>query len=180
MHTRILALLMLALSVHTCLADTAAVIDQRVGEALASFGKKYAGARKLLASAAGVLVFPKVYKAGMVVGGEYGEGALRIKGRTVEYYTTAAASLGLQLGAQKKTIILLFMKPDVLERLRKSKGWKVGVDASVTLVDLGAGGSMDSVQANQPILGFVLGRAGLMYNLTLEGSKITKFNPRRK
>lgn len=180
MHTRILALLILVLSFRTCLADTAAVIDQRVGEALASFGKQYAGARKLLQGAAGVLVFPKVYKAGMVVGGEYGEGALRIKGRTVEYYTTAAASLGLQLGAQKKTIILVFMRQDVLARLRKSKGWKVGVDASVTLVDLGAGGSIDSVQANQPILGFVLGRAGLMYNLTLEGSKITKFNPRRR
>ena len=160
-------------------AETAAVIDQRVDEALANFSKQVGGARKLMQEAAGVLVFPKVYKAGLIVGGEYGEGALRIRGRTVEYYTTAAASLGLQLGAQKKTIILLFMRRDVLERLRNSKGWKVGVDASVTLVDVGAGGSMDSAQLNKPILGFVLGRAGLMYNLTLEGSKITKFSPRR-
>lgn len=182
MLTRSLAfLLFAALSfVQPCHADSAATIDQRVDEALERFEKQYAGARKLIRSAAGALVFPKVYKAGVVVGGEYGEGALRIKGRTVEYYTTAAASLGLQLGAQKKTIILLFMRPDVLANLRKSKGWKVGVDASVTLVDLGAGGSMDTVQVNQPILGFVMGRAGLMYNLTLEGSKITKFSPRKR
>lgn len=180
MSIRSLALMFLVLSFQTCLADSAETIDQRVTEALASFTKQYAGARKLIQSAAGVLVFPKVYKAGLVVGGEYGEGALRIKGRTVEYYTTAAASLGLQLGAQKKTIILLYMRPDALAKLRNSKGYKVGVDASVTLVDLGAGGTMDSAQVNQPILGFVLGRAGLMYNLTLEGSKITKFTPRRK
>lgn len=174
-------LLLVALSVvQPCRADTAATIDRRVSESLASFRKQFGGARRLLDSAAGVLVFPKVYKAGVVVGGEYGEGALRIKGRTVEYYTTAAASLGLQLGAQKKTIILVFMRRDVLEKLRSSQGWKVGVDASVTLVDLSAGGSMDTVQVNQPILGFVLGRAGLMYNLTLEGSKITKFSPRRR
>ena len=163
-----------------CAAATATAIDEEVDAALVSFQKQFAGARRLLKSAAGVLVFPKVYKAGMIVGGEYGEGALRVGGRSVEYYTTASASLGLQLGAQKKTIILLFMQQPVLEHLRKGKGWKVGVDASVTLVDLSRGGATDSDQLNQPILGFVLGRAGLMYNLTLEGSKITKFNPRRR
>ena len=177
---RALSLLLLAALFAPCRADTAAVIDQRVDEALESFQRQFKGAHRLLESAAGVLVFPKVYKAGLVVGGEYGEGALRIRRQTVEYYTTAAASLGLQLGAQKKTIILLFMRRDVLEKLRHSKGWKVGVDASVTLVDVGGGGSMDSVQVNQPILGFVLGRAGLMYNLTLEGTKITRFTPRRR
>ena len=163
-----------------CAAASAAAIDEQVDTALVSFQRQFAGARGLLKSAAGVLVFPKVYKAGIVVGGEYGEGALRIRGRTVEYYTTAAASLGLQLGAQKKTIIFLFMQQPVLERLRKGKGWKVGVDASVTLVDVGGGGATDSEQLNKPILGFVLGRSGLMYNLTLEGSKITKFVPRKR
>lgn len=166
--------------VSPCRADTAAVIDQRVDEALANFAKQVPGARKLVREAAGVLVFPKVYKGGFIVGGEYGEGALRIRGLTVEYYSTASASLGLQLGAQKKTIILLFMRRDVLDKLRNSKGWKVGVDASVALVDVSAGGQMDTAQVNKPILGFVLGRAGLMYNLTLEGSKITKINPRRR
>lgn len=163
-----------------CEAATARAIDEQINTALVSFEKQVAGARKLLKSAAGVLVFPRVYKAGVVVGGEYGEGALRVRGRSVEYYTTASASLGLQLGAQKKTIILLFMQQKVLEKLRKGKGWKVGVDASVTLVDVGAGGATDSAQLNKPILGFVLGRAGLMYNLTLEGSKITKFSPRKR
>ena len=165
---------------RACKAATAAAIDEQVDAALVSFQKQFAGAPRLLKAAAGVLVFPKVYKAGMIVGGEYGEGALRVRGRSVEYYTTASASLGLQLGAQKKTIILLFMQQPVLERLRKGNGWKVGVDASVTLVDMGGGGATDSEQLNKPILGFVLGRAGLMYNLTLEGSKITKYNPRRR
>ena len=84
-----------------------------------------------------MLVFPAVFKAGIGLGGEYGEGALRVKGKTVDYYSTAAASLGLQLGAQKKAIIILFMQKEALEKFQNSSGWKAGVDASVALVTVG-------------------------------------------
>jgi lipid-binding SYLF domain-containing protein len=113
-------------------------------------------------------------KAGIGVGGEYGEGALRIGGKTVDYYNTAAASIGFQLGAQKKTIILVFMQQEALKKFRASSGWKAGVDGSVALITVGVEGSIDTTKIKDPIVGFVFGQKGLMYNLTLEGSKFTK------
>jgi len=95
--------------------------------------------REYLKQAKGVLVFPKVFKAGFGFGGEYGEGALRIKGKTVDYYSTAAASFGFQIGVQKKSIILLFTQQAALKHFRESSGWKAGVDGSVALATLGAG-----------------------------------------
>jgi lipid-binding SYLF domain-containing protein len=115
-----------------------------------------------------------VVKAGLGVGGEYGEGALRIDTETVGYYNTVAASVGFQLGAQSKTVILLFMTAEALADFRESNGWEVGVDGSVALVSIGAGGSLDTHTLQQPIIGFVFNNKGLMYNLTLEGSKISE------
>ena len=119
-------------------------------------------------------MFPEVIKAGVGIGGEYGEGALLIKGKTVAYYSTASASIGFQLGAQIKSQIILFMNPKVLETFRRSKGWKAGVDGSVALATLGAGGEISTETAKKPIIGFIFSNKGLMYNLTFEGSKITR------
>jgi lipid-binding SYLF domain-containing protein len=132
------------------------------------------GGNEVLKKAAGVLVFPTVFKAGIGLGGEYGEGALLIKRKTVDYYSTATASIGFQLGAQKKTIIIAFMDKGALKDFRNSDGWKVGADASVTVIAIGADGSIDTAKTNKPIVAFVFDQKGLMYNLTLEGSKITK------
>lgn len=157
-------------------AASAKEIDIKVDAALEKFREKVDGADDFLASAKGVLVFPAVYKAGIGIGGEYGEGALRIGGKTVDYYNTAAASIGFQLGAQAKTVIIVFMQDKALEKFRNSKGWEAGVDGSVALVELGAGGSLDTTNIRDPIVGFVFANRGLMYNLTLEGSKITKLD----
>lgn len=157
-------------------AGSAKVIDAGVDDSLENFYKKVGEAKGLAEKANGVLVFPSVIKAGFGIGGEYGEGALRIKGKTVDYYSTAAASIGFQLGAQSKTVILMFMTEKALKKFRDSKGWEVGVDASVALIEVGAGGSLDTTNLKQPILGFVVGQKGLMYNLTLEGSKMTKLS----
>jgi len=147
-----------------------------VDVALEKFEKDVAGSKQFLATAKGLLVFPNVIKAGIGFGGEYGEGALRISGKTVSYYNTMAGSFGLQLGAQAKTIVLVFLDEDALKQFRKSEGWKVGVDGSVAVIAIGAGTSLDSSKLNQPIVGFVLDQKGLMYNLTLEGSKFTRIN----
>ena len=155
-------------------AATAKEIDVSVDVALERFQKEVSGANDFLQSAKGVLVFPSVYKAGFVVGGEYGEGALRIDGKTVDYYSTVAGSWGLQLGAQKKTVILVFMQNEALKKFRNSEGWKAGVDGSVALITVGVEGSIDTTKIKDPIVGFVFGQKGLMYNLTLEGSKYTK------
>jgi lipid-binding SYLF domain-containing protein len=155
-------------------AATAKEIDVSVDVALERFHKQVKGGKEFLQSAKGVLVFPRVIKAGFGIGGEYGEGALRIGGNTVDYYNTAAASIGFQLGAQSKTVILVFMQQEALKDFRASSGWEVGVDGSVALITLGAGGSIDTTSIKAPILGFVISQKGLMYNLTLEGSKFTK------
>jgi lipid-binding SYLF domain-containing protein len=156
------------------LAGTASEIDYDVDRSLERFYGEVRDGKDLVKKAKGVLVFPAVYKAGLGLGGEYGEGALRIKGKTVDYYNTAAASLGFQLGVQKKTIVILFMEAAALEKFRYSSGWKAGVDASVAIVTVGAGGAMDTSKYKEPILGFIIGQKGLMYNLTLEGAKFTK------
>jgi lipid-binding SYLF domain-containing protein len=160
-------------------ARTAAEVNAAVDRALAQFTAQIKGSRQLLATAKGVLVFPDVIKAGAGIGAEFGEGALRIGGRTVAYYSFASASIGLQLGIQKKDIIIVFLDSAALNQFRAkgpNEGWQVGVDGSVVLVNVGAGASIDSEKLNQPIVGFVVGQKGLMYNLTLEGSKITKIN----
>lgn len=158
------------------LADSAAEIDADVDDALARFESEVNGAEVFLSNAAGVLVFPRVIKAGIGIGGEYGKGALRVDGKTVDYYSTAAGSFGFQLGAQAKSIVIAFMTQESLAKFRESAGFKVGVDGSVALIDLGAGKAIDTANIKDPVVGFVFGSKGLMYNLTLEGTKFTKLD----
>jgi lipid-binding SYLF domain-containing protein len=175
LNSGVLALLFLVLTaMSTVQAASKEEIDIEVNAALERFRKEVTGSDQFLAKAKGVLVFPEVIKAGIGVGGEYGEGALRINGKTVDYYNTAAASIGLQLGAQMKTVILVFLQADALEKFRNTEGWEVGVDGSVALVEFGAGKDINSVSITDPVVGFVFSNKGLMYNLTLEGSKISK------
>lgn len=172
-------LLLLLLVLETCTPIWAASkqeIDIKVNAALERFAEEVNGGSAFLSKAQGVLVFPSVVKAGLGIGGEYGEGALRIGGKTVDYYSTAAASIGLQLGAQAKTIVLVFLDAKALSNFRDSNGWKAGVDGSVAVVEWGAGGDINTVDIADPIVGFVFSNKGLMYNLTLEGSKFTKLN----
>jgi lipid-binding SYLF domain-containing protein len=152
-------------------------IDAGVQDTLREFSYRIGGARELLAKSAAVLVFPTVYKAGMGVGGEYGEGALLIRGQTAGYYNTISASVGFQLGAQARSVIIAFMTPEALAGFRRVKGWKVGVDGSIALITVGVGGSVDSSKIVSPIVGFIFDGKGLMYNLTLEGSKISRIYP---
>ena len=158
------------------LAADAREIDVSVNVALEQFHKEVEGAGQFLANSKGYLVFPKVVKAGLGIGGEYGEGALQIEGKTVAYYSTAAASIGFQLGVQKKSVIIVFLVGDALAKFRNSEGWEVGVDGSVALIKVGAHGSIDTNNIKDPIVAFVFGQKGLMYNLTLEGSKFTKLD----
>jgi lipid-binding SYLF domain-containing protein len=157
-------------------AATAGEINASVNTTLDRFYRQIPGARELSARAAGVLVFPTVLKAGFGVGGEYGEGAMRVGGKTVGYYNTVAASFGFQLGAQARSVIIMFMTPEALAGFRRVEGFKVGVDGSVAIIVVGAGGSIDTDKVTSPVIGFILDPKGLMYNLTLEGSKITRIS----
>ncbi len=123
------------------------------------------------------MVFPSVVKAGIGFGGEYGEGLLIIRGRPGGYYNLVSASFGFQLGVQERSVIIMFMTNEALAGFEASAGWKVGVDGSVAIVTLGAGGSIDTDKITDPVIGFILDPEGLMLNLTLEGSKISRISP---
>jgi len=173
----ILILIVSFMAVHGMAhAASPAKIDRRSDEALATFREDVSGADAVLAKAAGVLIFPSIKKAGIGIGGEHGQGALRIKGKTVAYYSTSSASIGFQLGAQTRRQIIVFLDPKALEKFRYSDGWEIGVDASVTVITIGAGGAIDATQLSQPVVAFVFDGKGLMYNLSLEGSKINQIH----
>jgi lipid-binding SYLF domain-containing protein len=160
----------------TAFAANAAEIDIKVDETLKRFKQEVPGGDRYLAKAKGALVFPNVIKAGFGIGGEYGEGALRIGTETVAYYSTAGASIGFQLGVQSKSVIIVFLEDKALEYFQSSKGWEAGVDGSVAVVEWGVGEDINTINVEDPIVGFVFGNKGLMFNLTLEGSKFTRIN----
>jgi lipid-binding SYLF domain-containing protein len=172
----LLALVAIIVSAPQSHAASGREIDAGVHETLDRFFHKVGGARELANKAVGILVFPSVVKAGFGVGGEYGEGALMIEGRNAGYYNTVSASFGFQLGVQARSVIIAFMTPQALRQFRNTAGWKVGADASVAIITVGAGGSIDTNKITSPVVGFILDPKGLMYNLTLEGSKITRIS----
>jgi len=174
---RLVMLAVLALASAGC-ATSASSINRQADHTLGIFADQVNGSEIFLNQAAGYLVFPRVLKAGAGVGGETGEGVLRVGGATVAYYRTTSGSIGFQLGAQAKSIVIAFLTRESLERFRNSSGWKVGVDGSVALIDIGAGKTIDSDNVRDPVVGFIFGSKGLMYNLTLEGTKFTRIDKR--
>jgi lipid-binding SYLF domain-containing protein len=155
-------------------AASAYDIDTGVAATLDRFHRHAYWSRDMAKRAAGILVFPTIVKAGFGFGGEYGEGSLLVRGRPAAYYNTVSASFGFQLGAQARSVVIMFMTPDALDGFYRKDGWKVGVDGSVTVIAVGAGGAVDTNTINNPIVGFIFDQKGLMYNLTLEGSKISR------
>lgn len=151
-------------------------IDAGIDTALTRLYAAAPGSRELVEKARGTLVFPSVIAAGFWVGGQYGEGALRVGNATANYYSTASASVGLQIGAQSKALIFLFMTQDALDKFRNREGWSVGGDASVAVLKVGANGNIDTSTVTATVLAFVLTNSGLMANLTLEGTKVSRLN----
>ena len=155
-------------------AASKAEIDTDVQFALTAFYNLSPGNKELASKAAGVLIFPSIMKAGFFVGGDYGEGALLVEGRTVDYYSTAAISFGLQLGAQSRSEVILFMDKNALENFRLHDGWAAGLDGSVAVIDSGMAKGIDTTTVQEPVIAFIFSSKGLMGNLSLEGSKFSK------
>ncbi|MCR4466317.1 YSC84-related protein [Burkholderia sp. SCN-KJ] len=149
-------------------------IDSSVDATLSRMYSTVKGSRELVAKSRGVLVFPDVLQAGFIVGGQSGNGALRVGGSTVGYYNTSSLSVGLQAGAQSKAIVFLFMTQEALDEFRGSDGWAAGAGASVALVKMGANGAVDSNTATAPVQVIVLTNAGLMGDVSINGTKVTK------
>jgi lipid-binding SYLF domain-containing protein len=158
-------------------AETAAEIDRDVDSAIEKLFASSPAAKELSKVSKGILVFPDVIKAGLIIGGQYGKGALRVGGKTVGYYSTAAASYGLQAGAQSFGYAMFFMTEGALEYLKKSSGWEVGVGPSIVVVDEGLARSLSTTTAKEDIYVFFFSQKGLMAGLGIQGSKITQINP---
>jgi len=172
----LLSCLMLFLAVPLTFAASAGEINAGADHALSTLYKTVRGSHNVVDRAKGVLVMPNVYRAGFGVGGEYGQGVLRMGSKPVDYYNLVSASYGLQIGAQKQSIILVFMTDSALRNFQNSSGWRVGADAEVTVVKTGADGSIESNTLNKPVIAFVVGQKGLMAGVSIEGAKFNKIN----
>jgi lipid-binding SYLF domain-containing protein len=158
------------------LAKTAKEVDASVDVAIERFYKQVKGAEEFVKTSKGMLVMPNVVKGAFIIGGEYGQGALRIGGKSVDYYNTISGSFGFQIGGESKDIILLFMTDEALENFRASKGWEAGVDGNVALISVGAGGRADTTTLKDPIVGFVFDAKGLIADVSLKGAKFSKLD----
>jgi lipid-binding SYLF domain-containing protein len=149
-------------------------INAGVDSTLSRLYENVNGSRELVAKARGVLVFPSVISAGFWIGAQYGEGALRVNGQTTGYYSTVAGSFGLQIGAQSKALVFLFMTQEALDEFLHSQGWAAGADATVAVLKVGANGAVDTSTATSPVEAFVLTNGGLMAGVSLEGTKVSR------
>ncbi|MGE0716434.1 MAG: YSC84-related protein [Alphaproteobacteria bacterium] len=152
-------------------------IDRDVSNALANLYRKSPGARALSKNAKGILTFPRIVKAGLMVGAQSGRGALRKHGHTTGYYRTTGVSYGLQAGAQSFGYALFFMTTDAVRYLERSRGWEIGSGPSVVVADEGIAGSLTTTSARSDVYAFIFDQSGLMAGLGIQGSKITRINP---
>ena len=136
--------------------------------------QRSAAAKRLKQEAKAILVFPSIVKGGFVVGGQYGEGALRKQGKTVGYYSSVSGSYGLQAGLQKFGYAIFFMKDAALTYLDNSEGWEIGVGPSVVIVDEGVARTLTTTTGRSDVYAFIFNQKGLMAGLGLQGSKITR------
>ena len=168
---------LMAIGADPVSAKSAAEIDAETNQALETLYDQSSAASELGGKASGILVFPGITKGGFIIGGEYGEGALRVDGKTQGYYSSASGSIGLQIGISSRSLGIMFMTDEALKEFTNADGWEAGVDADVTVVDTGATGSLDTTTAQSPVIGFNFGEEGLMAGVSVEGTKVTKIDP---
>ena len=177
------AALTIALAVITSVNPNLAVaadkaeINRDVDTALVKLYSGSTEAKLLAEKAAGILVFPSIVKGGFIIGGMYGEGALRVNGKTTGYYNAVAASYGLQAGVQTFGYAVMFMNEAKLKYLDESDGWEIGGAPSLVIVDKGAAGSLSTTSVRDDIYVFFFDQTGLMAGLGLQGTKISRINP---
>ncbi len=165
---------LLVLAASPARAADAAQLDQAAQAALQDLYAKVPAAKVLGEKARAILVFPSITKAGLVVGGQYGEGALIRGGKTVAYYSTAGASYGLQAGVQKYGYAMMFMTDAAFQALDKVDGFEVGVGPTVVVVDEGVARNATTATMKDDIYAFVFDQKGLMAGIGIQGTKITK------
>lgn len=155
----------------------AATIDARVNSTLDEMYRAYPGTRDLSNRAAGILVMPLITEVGLGLGGSYGRGALRVRDSTVDYYSAASGSAGLQVGAQQFSHVLFFMTPEALLEFRQSPGWAAGADVEYAVNSQSEMLRAETTTSLSPVIAVVFGQTGLRLGATLEGTKYTRIIP---
>lgn len=177
LNALMLAFLLTILFTQITFAKTAQEIDKEVDAAIEKFKKEVPGGANFLPKTKGYLVFPSVIKAGLIVGGKYDEGALRINGVTKHYYDMTAASIGFQAGAQEYSMLIAYLSDAALTNFVKSNGWEAGVDGSITVSDWGKSKDISSMSFEKPIIAFIYGEKGLMASISIAGTKFRRIAP---
>lgn len=179
LHSALCSIMLLGMTLAAASVSDAASAAEISRDAKAALQKLYAKsppAKALGEKATAILVFPGITKGGLIVGGQYGEGALMKRGRTMGYYNTVSVSYGLQAGVQKYGYALFFMTESALAYLDRSDGWELGTGPSIVVVDVGASGGITTTTAKSDVYAFFFDQKGLMAGLGLQGTKITKIN----
>jgi lipid-binding SYLF domain-containing protein len=164
------------MSTRPAVAATAAEIDRDAAAALNRLYDQEPKAKELGAIAKGIMVFPKIYKAGFIGGAHFGEGTLLVKGKSVGYYNSVEGSYGLQAGVQRYSYVLFIMKDSVLDDFQNSNGFELGVGPSIVVVDAGVARTLTNTTIKDDIYAFIFGQKGLMAGLGVKGSKLTKID----
>jgi lipid-binding SYLF domain-containing protein len=173
----IATIMVTTLSTGLALAASASEIDRNATRALSILYSTTPGARALGDKAKAILIFPNIVKGGFLVAGQFGDGALRQRGRTVGYYRSVAASYGLQAGVQSFGYVLFFMDEASLQYLKNSEGWELGSGPSLVVLDKGFGKNVSTTTMQKGVYAFIFNQKGLMGGIGIQGSKITKINP---
>ena len=166
-----------ALSAGVALGASASAIDRGAAQSLSTLYNNTPGAKALADKAVAVLVFPSIVKGGFIIAGQFGDGALRKKGKTVAYYRSLAASYGFQAGIQAFGYVLFFMDDASLQYLNNTDGWELGTGPSLVVLDAGFGKVLSTTTLQSGVYAFIFDQRGLMGGIGIQGSKITKINP---
>ena len=158
-------------------AQTAVEIDRDVDIAIEKFKQDIEGGDKFLSKVKGCAVFPTVVKAGIIIGGKYAEGAVRVKGKSKFYLSMSSVSIGLQAGAQRYSMLIAFVTPKALKSFYKSNGWETGLEGSITIAQWGANKDMSSISFEKPIIAFIYNERGIMASINLSGTKFERIMP---
>jgi lipid-binding SYLF domain-containing protein len=169
-----LAVLLMLMVCPSAFARTAEELDRDADSGLQKLYESTPAAKELAKVAKAILIFPEIVKGGLIIGGQYGEGVLRVNNKTTGYYKSVAASYGLQAGAQSFGYALFFMTDSALEYLSKSEGWEIGVGPTLVVVDEGVAKSLTTTTAKSDIYAFFFSQQGLMAGIGIQGSKITR------
>jgi lipid-binding SYLF domain-containing protein len=165
------------LNTQAAWAASKSEIDRNATQALTTLYQTTPGAEALADKSKGILIFPSIVKGGLIVGGQYGDGALRKGGKTVAYFRTISGSVGLQAGAQSFGYVLFFMDDASLRYLRKSKGWELGTGPTLVMLDKGFAKNLSTTTLQTGVYAFIFDQKGLMAGISLQGSKVTRIHP---